>query len=158
PFTYGEATDPFRKRSDGLLRRTAALDPRLLPKVMHTQGAAEYWHRSGSLVHTDPLGKEDAIIPPNVRMYTFSGPQHGPAPDPTKRRIAETLVNPGDYRPYLRALLDALDNWVRTGTKPPPSIYPRIDQGTLVDWHQNASEFPALPGVRYPEVIQTPPC
>ena len=44
------------------------------------------------------------------------------------------LTNPGDYRPYLRALLDALDAWVRDGTPPPPSVYPRIDQGTLVPW------------------------
>jgi hypothetical protein len=158
PFTYGNAADPFRKSTDGILHRTAALDPRLLPKVMHTQGAAEYWHRSGSLVHTDPLGKVDAVIPENVRIYAFGGTQHGPASDPEKRGIAENRVNPGDYRPYLRALLDALDNWVRTGARPPPSVYPRLDQGTLVNWRQKATGFPSLPGVRYPEVIQAPPC
>jgi hypothetical protein len=158
PFTYGEEVDPFRNRRDGLLCHMAALGERFLPKIMHTQGAAEYWHRSGSLVHTDPLGRRDARIPDNVRIYTFGGTQHGPAADPNQRGIADNPVNPGDYRPYLRALVDALDDWVRTGAAPPPSVYPRIDQGTLVDWRQKATGFPSLPGVRYPEVIQAPHC
>jgi hypothetical protein len=156
PFTYGDADDPFFKRTDGILHRTAALNANLLPKVMHTQSAAEYWHRSGSLVHTDPLGKEDARIPDGVRIYAFGGTQHGPAADPPSRGIADNLNNPGDYRPFLRGLLDALDAWVKDGTTPPPSVYPRIDQKTLVDWRQPQSGFPALPGVRYPEVIQQP--
>jgi hypothetical protein len=156
PFTYGPALDPFRKRKDSILGRTLADNVRFLPKIMHTQGAAEYWHRSGSLVHTDPLGKQDASIPETVRIYTFGGTQHGPAADPPGRGIADNLLNPADYRPFLRALLDALDSWVAKSTPPPPSVYPRIDKGTLVDWRQQSTGFPALPGVRYPEVIQTP--
>jgi hypothetical protein len=156
PFTYGDSVDPFSKRTDGILRRTAREDPRLLPKVMHTQSAAEYWHRSGSLVHTDPLGKEDAVIPDNVRVYAFGGTQHGPAAYPPSRGIADNLANPGDYRPFLRALLEALDAWVKDGTPPPPSLYPRIDGRTLMGWRQKSTGFPALPGVRYPEVIQQP--
>src|SRR5262249_10041761 len=131
-------------------------EPRLLPKVMHTQSAAEYWHRSGSLVHTDPLGTKDADVPEEVRIYAFGGTQHGPAVDPPKHGIADNLNNPGDYRPHLRALLDALDAWVRDGKTPPPSVYPRIADKTLVDWRQTCTGFPALPGVRYPEVIQRP--
>src|SRR5262249_9510772 len=119
--------------------------------------AAEYWHRSGSLVHTDPLGEKDAEIPETVRIYAFGGTQHGPASDPPNRGIADNLHNPGDYRPFLRALLGALDAWVCDGTAPPPSVYPRIDNRTLVDWRQKSTGFPAIPGVRYPEVIQQPP-
>jgi hypothetical protein len=156
PFTYGDAVDPFGGRSDGILRRIAHDDPLLLPKVMHTQSAAEYWHRSGSLVHTDPLGTRDADIPEMVRVYAFGGTQHGPAADPPGRGPADNLLNPADYRPFLRALLDALDAWVRDGTPPPPSVYPRIDKGTLVGWRQADTGFPAIPGVRYPEVIQCP--
>src|SRR5207248_2498987 len=118
----------------GILRRSAAGGPQLVPKVMHTQSAAEYWHRSGSLVHTDPLGTRDAEIPEGVRIYAFGGTQHGPAADPPGRGVADNLLNPADYRPFLKALLDALDAWVRYGTAPPPSVYPRIDQKTLVDW------------------------
>jgi hypothetical protein len=157
PFTYGESSDPFANRRDGILRRTAAENPALLPKVMHTQSAAEYWHRSGSLVHTDPLGTRDAHLPDGVRIYAFGGTQHGPANDPPGRGNADNLHNPGDYRPLLKALLVALDDWVRVGTPPPASVYPRIDQHTLVSWQQASTGFPALPGIRYPEVIQRPP-
>jgi Alpha/beta hydrolase domain len=156
PFTYGDAFDPLSKRTDGILRRTALENPRLLPRIMHTQSAAEYWHRSGSLVHTDPLGTKDAVIPDGVRVYAFGGTQHGPAGDPPARGIADNLANPGGYRPFLRALLDALDAWVRDGTEPPPSMYPRLDQKTLVAWDQHSTGFPKIPGVRYPQVIQRP--
>ncbi len=153
PFTYGPSTDPFTKRTLGILDANAAGK---LPKVMHTQSAAEYWHRSGSLVHTDPLGTRDVEIPPNVRVYAFGGTQHGPASDPPGRGIAENLNNPGDYRPFLRALLLALDAWVRDGKEPPASVYPRISEGTLVDFRQDHTGFPKVPGVRYPHVIQQP--
>src|SRR5207244_3203374 len=59
PFTYGDAVDPFTNKTDGILKRTREEKPDLLPKVMHTQSSAEYWHRSGSLVHTDPTGRTD---------------------------------------------------------------------------------------------------
>jgi hypothetical protein len=165
PFTYGPGSDEYRLpdgkvarrgTSGGILDRLAREDARLMPKVMHTQSAAEYWHRSGSLVHTDTLGRTDAVIPENVRIYSFGGTQHGPAGRPPGRGVADNLLNPGDYKPFLRGLLDALDAWVRDGTEPPPSVYPRIDKGTLVDWSQKATGFPSLPGVRYPEVIQQP--
>lgn len=157
PFAYGDALDPFHKRTDGILRRLRADDPRLLPKIVHTQSAAEYWHRSGSLVHTMPQGDKDADIPDEVRIYTIGGTQHGPAREPLGRGIGDNLLNPGDYKPMVRAALDALDAWVKDGTAPPPSVYPRIDQGTLVEWSQARTGFPAIPGVRYPEVIQRPP-
>jgi hypothetical protein len=157
PFTYGDTTDPFRKRSDGILRRLRADDPKLLPRMMHTQSAAEYWHRAGSLVHTTPEGDKDAEIPEEVRVYAFGGTQHGPAADPPGRGLGDNLLNPGDYRPLLRALLVALDEWAKDGTAPPPSVYPRLDAGTLVKPTQADTGFPALPGVRFPEVIQRPP-
>jgi hypothetical protein len=157
PFAYGDSVDPFSKRTDGILRRALKDNPKAVPKIMHTQTAAEYWHRSGSLVHTDPLGEKDAEIPDNVRIYAFGGTQHGPAADPPGKGIGENLPNPGDYKPQLRALLDALDDWVKRGTEPPPSVYPRIDKKTLTGWKQAECGFPSLPGVRYPEVIQRPP-
>jgi hypothetical protein len=127
-----------------------------MPKVMHTQSAAEYWHRSGSLVHTDPVGKKDAVIPENVRIYAFGGTQHGPAADPPSRGIADNLHNPSDYRVYLRGLILQLRDWCADNKAPAASKYPRIADKTLVDWHQDSTGFPKLPGVRYPEVIQQP--
>ncbi len=156
PFTYGDSRDPYTNRTDGILHRTRADNPRCLPRVMHTQSAAEYWHRSGSLVHTDPLGESDAAIPDEVRIYSFAGTQHGPAANPPGRGIGDNLLNPTDYKPFLRALLDALDDWVVNDKAPPPSVYPRLDSRTLAGWKQEETHFPALPGVRYPQVIQQP--
>jgi hypothetical protein len=154
PFTYGTMTDPLSKRTDGILR--VYEKTKCMPKVMHTQSAAEYWHRSGSLVHTDPLGKQDAVIPANVRIYAFGGTQHGPAADPPPRGVGDNLTNPGDYRIFLRALVLQLRDWCRSGTEPAASVYPKIADKTLVDWHQENTGFPNLPGVRYPQVIQQP--
>jgi hypothetical protein len=154
PFAYGDARDPFSGRVDGILRPCREREPRNLPKILHTQHSAEYWHRSGSLVHTDPEGRRDVEIPDNVRVYAFGGIQHGPTHNPVA--AADNPPNPADSRPFLKALLDALDAWVRDGTAPPPSVYPRIDQGALVLPDLKSVGFPALPGVRFPGVIQRP--
>ena len=154
PFTYGSATDPFTKKTDSILG--VYQKSKTQPKVMHTQSAAEYWHRSGSLVHTDPLGTKDADIPDNVRIYSFGGTQHGPAAFPPSKGISDNYLNFGDYRPFLRGLLVALDEWVREDKAPPASVYPRIADGTLVAWTQEATGFPKIPGVRFPTTIQQP--
>jgi hypothetical protein len=154
PFSYETQHDPISGQTDGILRRVTASGT--APYVLHTQSAAEYWTRSGSLSHTDPLGQRDADLPENVRVYLFGGTQHGPAAFPPTRGAGQNLTNPGDYRPFLRALLLALDRWTREGTPAPASVYPTIGRGTLVAWDQSSTGFPAIPGVRYPEVIQQP--
>jgi hypothetical protein len=154
PFAYSAASDPATGRTDSLLARARA--SRSVPRVMQTQSAAEYWHRAASLVHTDPLGREDLELPPEVRLYVFGGCQHGPGSDPPRPGNGQLLTNPADYRPFLRALLVALDGWVREGTEPPASVYPTLADRTLVAWDQRSTGFPALPRVRYPEVIQQP--
>lgn len=154
PFAYETQTDPLTGRVAGILDKATASET--APYVMHTQSAAEYWTRSGSLPHTDPLGTRDADPPPNVRFYTFGGTQHGPAEFPPAQGAGQNLANPGDYRPNLRALLLALDRWVRDGVPAPPSLVPRIADGTLVHWNQAATGFPRIPDVRYPLVIQQP--
>ena len=154
PFAYERQYDPLSKRRAGILERT--LQRNTAPLVMHTQSEAEYWTRSGSLVHTDPLGQRDAKVPQNVRIYTFGGTQHGPSSFPPSKGDAKYAHNPGDYKPFLRALLLALDRWARDGAEPPPSVYPLIRDGTLVDWHRQMTRFPKIPQVEYPGVIQQP--
>lgn len=155
PFTYGDEKDPFTGRTDGILRRARAGGT--VPKVMHTQSSSEYWHRSGSLVHTDPLGQRDAELPPEVRIYTFGGCQHGPGSgEPGERTSGQLPASPADYRPFLRGLLMAMDAWVREGREPPASAYPRLSDGTLAPWQEDKSGWLALPGVRYPQIIQQP--
>ena len=155
PFTYETQTDSLTGRVDGILRQAVRDD--VVPLVLHTQSSAEFWSRSGSLAHTDSKGERDASIPSNVRIFAFGGTQHGPSGWPPGKGIGEMPANPGDYRPFLRGLLTSLDEWSRDGTPVPPSVYPTIESGTLVDWRQEATRFPAIPGLRYPNVIQQPP-
>ncbi len=155
PFAYGDERDPFTHQESGILHRSRKLG--VVPKVMHTQSSSEYWHRSGSLVHTDPLGQRDAILPPEVRCYTFGGTQHGPGSGlPGAKGGGQLPANPADYRPFMRALVLALDAWVREGRQPPPSVIPRIDNRTLLGWQQDQSGWTAIPGITYPTVIQQP--
>ena len=156
PFAYETQTDALTKEKDGILKIYGSTG--LAPRVMHVQSSAEYWSRSGSLVHTDTQGKSDARLPDNVRVYAFGGTQHTPAGEfPPPKGSTQLPQNPGNYHPFLRALLVAMDDWCRDGTAPPRSVYPTFREGTLVDWTQRASGFPELPGARYPEVIQQPP-
>jgi hypothetical protein len=152
PFAYGEETDPFSGRSDSILRLARATGT--VPKVMHLDTASEYWHRSGSLVVTDPLGERDAAIPPEVRVYVFGGTQHSPAAAPSDRGQLQPSSVP--YRPFQQALFLALDRWVTDGTPPPPSMHPHIADGTLVGWKADEAGWTTLPGVRYPTAIQQP--
>jgi hypothetical protein len=154
PFAYESQHDPLSDQTDGILRRSRQSDTE--PLVLHTQSVSEYWNRSGSLTHTDPLGTMDAKIPGNVRIYFFGGTQHGPSGYPPSRGKGQTLANPGDYKPFLRCLLLAMDRWSRGGEPAPPSVYPTIEAGTLVDWRQASTGFPEIPGIRYPTVIQQP--
>lgn len=154
PFAYGTQTDPLSGLTEGILDR--AVRSGTAPLVMHTQSSSEYWNRSGSLVHTDPLGGRDAEIPANVRLYFFGGTQHGPSGFTSDIGGGQTAPNPADYKPFVRALLLALDRWAKDGTEPPPSVYPTIRAGTLVPWTQNATGFPEIPGISYPQVIQQP--
>ncbi len=156
PFSYSEERDPFTGQIDSLLR--LARKSNTMPKIMHTQSSSEYWHRSGSLVHTDPLGEHDCLVPENVRIYCFGGTQHGPGSGiPGDKPTNGTLIsNPADYRPFMRALLLALDRWITDGRAPPPSVYPTIAERTLVDFPSAKSGWRAVPGVEYPTVIQQP--
>lgn len=154
PFAYGDDIDPYGdpNRPDGILNKARRAG--VVPKVFHTQSSSEYWHRSGSLVHTDPLGNRDAVIPDEVRIYTFAGTQHGAGNGVPKG--VPTSSNPADYRPLLRALIVAFDQWIRDGIEPPPSMYPKISDQTLVDWREPQCGWKSISGVRYPTVIHQP--
>ena len=93
---------------------------------MHTQSSSEYWHRSGSLVHTDPLGKQrrgDSRRRAHLRLRRHAA-RPGQRPARGQGGSGQLPSNPADYRPLLRALLVALDDWVKDGAEPPPSVYP----------------------------------
>lgn len=149
PFTGVQQTDPETGLTDGLL--THAPRAQFLPKVFYTNSSYEYWGRAASLTHTSVDGRSDVELMDNVRMYVIGGTQHGPGPFPPRVRRGQEPTNPMDYKWPLRALLKALDRWATLGETPPPSRYPRIDQGSLV--LPEALDFPALPGINLPQRI-----
>ena len=155
PFTYGPSLDPFTGREDRILARAEATGT--CPRVMHIQTSSEYWHRAGSLVHTDPEGKLDTALPDCVRIYAIGGAQHGPGSGLVQQGGDGQLPrNPTDYRPLMRGLLMALVAWVQEETAPPASVYPKFADGTLANWAPEDSGWRALPGIRYPTVIHAP--
>ncbi len=131
PFTDLPTTDPVTGRIAGLLDR--AIVQKVVPKIFYMNTAYEYWSRAGSLIHTTPDGTRDVEPADSSRIYMLSGHGHvGGAFPPTKPRNAQQLQNFLNYWPLTHGLIDALDGWVKKGTEPPPSRYPRVADGTLV--------------------------
>jgi hypothetical protein len=97
-------------------------------------------------------GAADAPLAKDTRTYLFAGTQHGPALFPPAPNDARNLPNPNNFRHAMRALLVAMDRWLRDGVEPPPSQYPRIGERTLVPL--GALAFPELPGQAAPARIQ----
>jgi hypothetical protein len=126
-----------------------------LPKVMYTHTPSEYWAGHGSLLHSDLTASRDLDPPEEVRIYIFAGTQHALATFPPVDSDADGYhgqhnFNIIDYRALLRAALTNLDRWVTTGEAPPPSLHPRIDDGTAVPAEGVAETFQRIPGVKLP--------
>jgi hypothetical protein len=158
PFTYGESTDPYSGRVDGILLQSRLSNTE--PKVMHIQTSNEYWVRGGSLAHTNPLGTEDAQIPDNVRFYTIGGSQHGSGSGipSTGRGFGQLPSNHNRWTPIAYSLLVAMVDWVSIDRTPPHSRYPKIADGTLVASHLangdiNPEAWTSLPGYAYPKAM-----
>lgn len=145
PFTDLVQTDNQTGDRNGLLMR---VKPEFTPKIFYTNSSYEYWGRAASLIHTTIDGRSDAPLADNTRIYMFAGGQHGPAPFPPRRTIGQQLNNPNDYRWAMRALLLAMNRWIKDGVAPPASRYPRIDDRTLVPIE--SLSFPSLAGVGKP--------
>lgn len=157
PFADLPDRDPETGETAGLLDR--ALASATAPRLFHVMTAFEYWSRAGSLVHTDPDGTRDAVLADDSRVYFIASAQHGPGTLPpaaggTSANRGSYPSNPNDFRPLLRALVRALDEWVARDIAPPASRYPRIADGTLVP--PERAGWPALPGIRLPLVRNQP--
>ncbi len=149
PFTDFEETDPETGLKDGLL--THALPQQFWPRLFYTNSSTEYYDRAASLVTTSLDGKTDVAIPKTTRVYLFSSAQHGPAAFPPVRRGTQNLPNPNPYTWSHRALLMAMDAWVRDGKEPPPSQYPKIAAHQLVPPAE--LNFPKIPGIAFPTIL-----
>jgi hypothetical protein len=127
------------------------MEDNVVPKIFYTNSSYEYWGRAASLIHTTVDGK-DAPLAPDTRIYMFAGSQHGPAGFPPSKNHTPNLANPNDFKWAMRALLVAMDRWVKDGADPPASQFPRIGEDKLVTL--GALQFPKIPGVAVPTRIQ----
>ncbi|HVO90528.1 MAG TPA: alpha/beta hydrolase domain-containing protein [Casimicrobiaceae bacterium] len=154
---WEDYTDTVRSRAKaGMLDRCRASNT--CPKMIETFGATEFWDlRMGpGLYGTD--AKADIPLPDNMRRYYFPGTSHGGgggAYSITNNAAAgaggtcQFQSNPNNEVDYQRALFTALKDWVVFGTQPPPSIYPKIGDGTLVASTKAAMGFPDIPGLPF---------
>jgi hypothetical protein len=157
PFTYGEQTDPFTQRTDGLLRRCTA--SHTCPKIMQIDGAFEWWGARAALVVTDGRG-HDVKLPGNVRYYFIAGTRHGGGDGlagtqgmsamPAAGSDCQMPNTPVSESPVERALLDALIGWTARDVPPPASRYPTVAAGTLISPAREAAAFPRLADAMVP--------
>ncbi len=147
PFQDLDDADPVTGAYDGILRMAAGSNT--VPKIFYTNTANEYWRSSASLIHTTIDGRKDAALAATTRIYFLTGHQHGSGNwPPAKNPDLLYPVNTIDYRPVMRALLVAMNDWIASGKEPPASRYPANEQSQLVppaDIH-----FPKIPGFHMP--------
>jgi Alpha/beta hydrolase domain len=157
PFTDGPELDPETGRSDSLLARASA--SATVPRLFHILTNSEYFNRGGSLVTTDPEAKRDVEIPETSRIYFIAGAPHivggfPPEPNPDASFRGRAPMNPLGTDVVVRALFHDMVSWISSGVPPPPSAYPRLDDGTLTT--PSRAGWPAIPGVEIPLEPQTP--
>ncbi len=156
PFAFEATPDPSTEENRGLLERSRKDGS--MPKVIHSNSGMEYWWSGASLGHTTVDASRDFDPPEDVRIYYLSGTQHAPGGLPLTDKNpdgfqAQQPMNTLDYRPAMRALLVALDRWVREGVEPPANRVPRIDNGTAVSRESLEGEYRRIPGAHFPAHI-----
>ena len=147
PFANQRLKDPISGKTAG--RYDACTKTNTCPLAMEIYSANEYWVKGASLFHTDPMGKMDLPDHPMTRLYFISSMQHGTGNGDAKG-ACQQFGNPLDSGPVQRALWEALDQWSTKSIAPPPSVVPRLADGTLVPpMPQQTQGFPKIPGVTY---------
>jgi hypothetical protein len=147
PRQYAVRINPFTKVPDGILKR-----PITDPKIIHTDTSNEYWQFRASLTGASEGGSMDFNESSKVRRYLLSSLQHGGfKPDAPNHGIAdkqcEQLTNTTHPGPLLRALVVALDEWVKKNVQPPDMRVPRIADHTLVPPAE--VKLPKVPGLTF---------
>ena len=151
--------DPVRGLpSRGILDRCTA--SKTCPKIIEHFGAAEVWGLKLTPEWVGTAGDADIPLPDNVRRYYIPSTQHGGSSggfSTTPLAIPEcpsigygqgTLAtNPVPHTQTVNALRTHFRNWVMKEIAPPPSRYPTLAAGTLVEPTSEAMGFPAIPGL-----------
>jgi hypothetical protein len=151
--------DPVRGLpAAGILDRCNAT--RTCPKIIEHFGAAEVWGLKLTPEWVGTAGDADIPLPDNVRRYYIAGTQHGggrggfattagapPVCPSAGYGTGVVAENPMPHTQTVNAIRAHFRAWVMKGVEPPPSRYPNLKDGTLVDAASAAMGFPALPGL-----------
>jgi hypothetical protein len=130
------------------------------PRVFEHFGAAEVWGLKLSPEWVGTAGDKDIPLPENVRRYYIPGTAHGggrggfdtqPLKPPTcpgaDYGVGTFADDPVPQTETVSALRVHFRDWMMKDTPPPPSVWPRLSDGTLVDATKEAMGFPTIPGV-----------
>ena len=150
---------PRGRGKSGLLDRCRTSNS--CPKIMETFGSSEIWTLRASFMLVGTDAKADIPLPENVRRYFFAGVTHGGgrggfSSAETANAGCALPANPAPSAPMRSALTKAFVAWVTNGTPMPPSRYPTIADGTLVQDTIAAMGFPRIPGRPSPENLVHP--
>jgi hypothetical protein len=159
PQWWGDAPDPVRGLpSAGILDRCNA--SHTCPKIVEHFGAAEVWGLKLTPEWVGMSGDTDLPLPDNVRRYYIPSTQHGggrggfstiaaAAPSCPGIEWGKGALpgNPVPHPETVNALRVHFRNWVMKDVAPPPSRYPTLKSGDLVDATAEAMGFPSLPGL-----------
>jgi hypothetical protein len=160
PLWWEDWNDAPRGRGKtGILDRCRATNT--CPKILETFGASEIWGLRASAMMVGTDAKADIPLPDTVRRYYFAGTQHGGGRGgfslvTDANPACELPTNPAPEAQIRAALLKSLVGWATRGTPMPPSVYPKIADGTLVRNTNAAMGFPRIPNKPMPERLQRP--
>jgi hypothetical protein len=151
--------DPVRGLpAAGILDRCTA--SHTCPKIIEHFGSAEVWGLKLTPEWVGTAGDADIPLPDNVRRYYIPSTQHGggkggfstallapPACPSAGYGQGSLAENPVPHVETVNAIRVHFREWVMKGVAPPPSRYPNLANGTLVDATSTAMGFPALPSL-----------
>ncbi len=151
--------DPVRGlAAKGILDRCTATNT--CPKVIEHFGSAEAWALNLSPALVGTSADKDIPIPANVRRYYIPSTAHGggaggfsvtPAAAPMcpGPNFGSGILpnNPVPHTETVNAIRFHFRNWVMKDVAPPPSLYPTLVGGFLVDPSKQATGFPTIPGL-----------
>ena len=157
--TWAKSADPARGLPEaGILDRCTATNT--CPRIFEHFGSAEFWGLKISPSFVGTSADKDIPVPANVRRYYIGSTAHGggdggfstnaeaPPACPSAGYGRGLLAdNPMPQRETVFALRVHFRNWIMKDTAPPPSMYPTIAAGTLVEPTRQATGFPTLPGL-----------
>jgi hypothetical protein len=137
------------------------------PRIIEHFGSAEVWALKLTPEWVGTRADTDIPLPDNVRRYYIPSTTHGGANLPAGTSMFNASLpgsllpppscpgnnygtgilpaNPVPHSDTVTALLVHFRDWVMRDIPPPPSRYPTLHDGNLVDPVQNAMGFPAIP-------------